>query len=316
MSFQTMLAYGFSQEIPIQTPVSITMYKGTARLQCHFKDVSENFDNTVIHWYQQKEKREPVRMLYISSGTTIVENSFQRNRYMVQKLSNQKICILIIKNIGPDDAATYYCTLSTVSGYYYEVFGSGTKLIVSDKGNSKPENSEILQTKHKDQLLYVCLIENFYPEVIRVQWVDGADKEVTKNVVKGDVWKSTNDKYSVSTWLTLPVNMTNKNYFCKYDHESQENFKLPIQDIVFVYTLPTTILLNTPHGPVFSCLLGGCTILMFNKIFLSYVTDYLMHRAAHLVYLVLLLKSSMYYVIVLFFIYRTRTPAKLPGKKT
>lgn len=100
-----------------------------------------------------------------------------------------------------------------------------------DKGNSKPENSEILQTKHKDQLLYVCLIENFYPEVIRVQWVDGADKEVTKNVVKGDVWKSTNDKYSVSTWLTLPVNMTNKNYFCKYDHESQENFKLPIQGI-------------------------------------------------------------------------------------
>uniref|UniRef100_A0A8B9C6N8 Ig-like domain-containing protein n=1 Tax=Anser brachyrhynchus TaxID=132585 RepID=A0A8B9C6N8_9AVES len=202
------MSNGFSQEIPIQTPVSITMYKGTARLQCHFKDVSENFDNTVIHWYQQKEKREPVRMLYISSGTTI--------------------------------------TLSTVSGYYYEVFGSGTKLIVSDKGNSKPENSEILQTKHKDQLLYVCLIENFYPEVIRVQWVDGADKEVTKNVVKGDVWKSTNDKYSVSTWLTLPVNMTNKNYFCKYDHESQENFKLPIQGI---YSLWTHSLKGTGKAP-------------------------------------------------------------------
>uniref|UniRef100_A0A493TS28 Ig-like domain-containing protein n=1 Tax=Anas platyrhynchos platyrhynchos TaxID=8840 RepID=A0A493TS28_ANAPP len=204
----------------LQTPVSITMSQGTARLQCHFKDVSANFDNTVIHWYQQKENREPVRMLYISSGTTTVENNFQRNRYMVQNLSNQKICILIIKNIGPDDAATYYCTLCTVSGYYYKVFGTGTKLIVSDKGNSKPENSEILQTKHKDQLLYVCLIENFYPEVIRVQWVDEANKEVTKNVIKGDVWKSTNDKYSVSTWLTLPGNTTNKNYYCKYDHET------------------------------------------------------------------------------------------------
>uniref|UniRef100_A0A8B9DPV5 Ig-like domain-containing protein n=1 Tax=Anser cygnoides TaxID=8845 RepID=A0A8B9DPV5_ANSCY len=184
------MSNGFSQEIPIQTPVSITMYKGTARLQCHFKDVSENFDNTVIHWYQQKEKREPVRMLYISSGTTI-------------KSEVQEILLSIIRLW---DAGV-------------KIFGSGTKLIVSDKGNSKPENSEILQTKHKDQLLYVCLIENFYPEVIRVQWVDGADKEVTKNVVKGDVWKSTNDKYSVSTWLTLPVNMTNKNYFCKYDHE-------------------------------------------------------------------------------------------------
>ncbi|KAI6075316.1 TCR gamma alternate reading frame protein [Aix galericulata] len=105
----TTWSYGFSQEIPIQTPVSITMSQGTARLQCHFKDVSANFDNTVIHWYQQKENREPVRMLYILSGTTAVENSFQRNRYMVQNLSNQKICILIIKNIGPDDTATYYC---------------------------------------------------------------------------------------------------------------------------------------------------------------------------------------------------------------
>lgn len=107
----------------------------------------------------------------------------------------------------------------------------------TDKGNSKPENSEILQTKHKDQLLYVCLIENFYPEVIRVQWVDEANKEVTKNVIKGDVWKSTNDKYSVSTWLTLPGNTTNKNYYCKYDHESQENFKLPIQGIYYFFII-------------------------------------------------------------------------------
>uniref|UniRef100_A0A8B9W1X6 Ig-like domain-containing protein n=1 Tax=Anas zonorhyncha TaxID=75864 RepID=A0A8B9W1X6_9AVES len=207
------------------------MSQGTARLQCHFKDVSANFDNTVIHWYQQKENREPVRMLYISSGTTTVENNFQRNRYMVQNLSNQKICILIIKNIGPDDAATYYCAYWD-SHYDRKQIYCHTLLILlcfvisfppntnTDKGNSKPENSEILQTKHKDQLLYVCLIENFYPEVIRVQWVDEANKEVTKNVIKGDVWKSTNDKYSVSTWLTLPGNTTNKNYYCKYDHES------------------------------------------------------------------------------------------------
>uniref|UniRef100_A0A493TAN2 Ig-like domain-containing protein n=1 Tax=Anas platyrhynchos platyrhynchos TaxID=8840 RepID=A0A493TAN2_ANAPP len=194
-----------------KTPVSITMSQGTARLQCHFKDVSANFDNTVIHWYQQKENREPVRMLYISSGTTTVENNFQRNRYMVQNLSNQKICILIIKNIGPDDAATYYCA-------YWDSHYDRNPAITST--NTPSENSEILQTKHKDQLLYVCLIENFYPEVIRVQWVDEANKEVTKNVIKGDVWKSTNDKYSVSTWLTLPGNTTNKNYYCKYDHES------------------------------------------------------------------------------------------------
>uniref|UniRef100_A0A8B9I740 Ig-like domain-containing protein n=1 Tax=Anser brachyrhynchus TaxID=132585 RepID=A0A8B9I740_9AVES len=222
-SGKSYLLYGFAQEIPIQSPISITKFKKTARMYCEIKNLPTSFDSTVIHWYKRKENEAPQRLLFFTEGKTSVESGLQKDRYRAERVSDQNRCVLMIKDVIPDDAGMYYCA------YWdpHNVFGSGTKLIVS--GNSKPENSEILQTKHKDQLLYVCLIENFYPEVIRVQWVDGADKEVTKNVVKGDVWKSTNDKYSVSTWLTLPVNMTNKNYFCKYDHESQENFKLPIQ---------------------------------------------------------------------------------------
>uniref|UniRef100_A0A8B9ZK49 Ig-like domain-containing protein n=1 Tax=Anas platyrhynchos TaxID=8839 RepID=A0A8B9ZK49_ANAPL len=289
----TTWSYGFAQEIPIQTPISITKSQGSTRLQCHFKEISANFDSTTIHWYQQKENKAPEWMFYISTGTTKADKSLQGRTYTIERVSRQKICTLTIKNIAPDAAATYYLSWDAD----VKIFGTGTKLIVSDKGNSKPENSEILQTKHKDQLLYVCLIENFYPEVIRVQWVDEANKEVTKNVIKGDVWKSTNDKYSVSTWLTLPGNTTNKNYYCKYDHESQENFKLPIQDSS-----------ETPSQEEYCSTYSGNSTVFYK--------DYLMHKAAHLVYLVLLLKSSMYYVIVLFFIYRMRTPAKLPGKKT
>ncbi|XP_032037781.1 TCR gamma alternate reading frame protein [Aythya fuligula] len=284
----------FAQEIPIQTPISITKSGGTTRLQCHFKGVSRNFDSIIIHWYQEKENKAPEWMFYISTGKTSVEENFQGHTYTIERVSRKKICTLTISNIISDDTAIYYCAYWD---YYYKVFGTGTKLIVSDKVNSKPENSEILQTKHKDQLLYVCLIENFYPEVIRVQWVDEANKEVTKNVIKGDVWKSTNDKYSVSTWLTLPGNTTNKNYYCKYDHESQENFKLPIQDSS-----------ETPSQEEYCSTYSGNSTVFYK--------DYLMYKAAHLVYLILFLKSSMYYVIVLFFIYRMRTPAKLPGKKT
>ncbi|EOB05425.1 T-cell receptor gamma chain V region PT-gamma-1/2, partial [Anas platyrhynchos] len=286
----------FAQEIPIQTPISITKFKKTARMYCEIKNLPTSFDSTVIHWYKRKENEAPERLLFFAEGSTSVENGFQKDRYRAERVSDQNRCVLMIKDVIPDDAGMYYCAYWDPhnAGYYYKVFGTGTKLIVSDKGNSKPENSEILQTKHKDQLLYVCLIENFYPEVIRVQWVDEANKEVTKNVIKGDVWKSTNDKYSVSTWLTLPGNTTNKNYYCKYDHESQENFKLPIQE--------------TPSQEEYCSTYSGNSTVFYK--------DYLMHKAAHLVYLVLLLKSSMYYVIVLFFIYRMRTPAKLPGKKT
>ncbi|XP_066848338.1 immunoglobulin lambda-1 light chain [Anser cygnoides] len=286
---------GDAQAVPVQHPAMRTSAEGgSASMACRLTK------EDTVHWYKQLPGEPPKRILYVSGKKPTFDDGTDEKKYQVRKHASEPHYSLTIDYVTQRDAGTYYCAywyFEHMSGYYYEVFGSGTKLIVSDKGNSKPENSEILQTKHKDQLLYVCLIENFYPEVIRVQWVDGADKEVTKNVVKGDVWKSTNDKYSVSTWLTLPVNMTNKNYFCKYDHESQENFKLPIQDSS-----------KTPSQEEYCSTHSGNSTVFYK--------DYLMHRAAHLVYLVLLLKSSMYYVIVLFFIYRTRTPAKLPGKKT
>ncbi|XP_028941711.1 TCR gamma alternate reading frame protein, partial [Antrostomus carolinensis] len=103
----------------------------------------------------------------------------------------------------------------------FQVFGSSSKLIVSDKGNSPPANYEILQKTHEDQIIYVCLIEKFYPEVIRVTWTDG-EQEVTDNVVKGNTWKPTaEDEYSIGSWLTVPAENRDKTYYCKYEHESQ-----------------------------------------------------------------------------------------------
>ncbi|NXV84399.1 IGK protein, partial [Calonectris borealis] len=230
---------------------------------------------TIIHWYQQKANKAPERMLYLSQ-TKIVDEGFQENKYMVEKVSGQNRCVLTINDVIPDDTATYYCAYyhSHMWSTWIKYFGTGTKLIVSNKGNSPPANSEILQKKHENQITYVCLIEKFYPEVIRVTWTDGENKEITDNVVKGDTWKPTReDEYSIGSWLTVPVENKDKNYYCNYEHESQQR-SLPTQGIYYI----------------FFCLM--------------FVTDHLMHRTAYLVYIVLLLKSSMYYLIVLFFIYR------------
>ncbi|NXQ86802.1 IGK protein, partial [Nyctibius grandis] len=253
----------------------------------------------VIHWYQQKANKAPERMLYLS-GAKVVDDGFQAYRYLVEKVSSQKLCVLTINDVIPDDTATYYCaywhshrviakTSFTVISYYYKVFGSGTKLIVSGKGNSPPANSEILQKQHENKITYVCLIEKFYPEVIRVTWTDG-EKEVTDNVVKGDTWKpAKEDEYSIGSWLTVPVENKDKNYYCKYEHESQEHL-LPTQAL-----FPLDSTKATPQEEDCSAYPGNGTV--FNR-------DHLMHRTAYLVYIVLLLKSSMYYLIVLFFTYR------------
>ncbi|NWT61234.1 IGK protein, partial [Erythrocercus mccallii] len=253
----------------------------------------------VIHWYKQKEDEAPERLLFVSRGKVTIENGFQANRYMVERSSVQKRCVLTIKDVIPDDAATYYCAywdphctdivkaLFTVIGYYNKVFGSGTKLIVSEKGSSPPASSEILQKKHENQIMYVCLIEKFYPEVIRVTWTDD-EKEVPDNIVKGDTWQSTKEgEYSIASWLTVPAENKDKKYYCKYEHE-EEKASLPAQ-VYSVKTAPQEEDCKTVFNRGLFCLI--------------FITDQLMHRTAYLLYIILLLKSSMYYLTILF-IYR------------
>ncbi|NWV22318.1 IGK protein, partial [Origma solitaria] len=253
----------------------------------------------VIHWYQQKEGKAPERLLFFSGGKVTVESGFQANRYMVERISVQKRCVLTIKDVIPDDDATYYCAYwdphcdrnSKIINYYNKMFGSGTKLVVSEKRSSPPANSEILQEKHENQIMYVCLIEKFYPEVIRVTWTD-EEKDITDNVVKGDAWQSTKeDEYSIASWLTVPAENKDKKYYCKYEHEEKKD------------SLPTQVdsMKTIPQEEGCKTVFNTGNLILFCLIF---VTDQLMHRTAYLVYIILLLKSSMYYLIVLFFIYR------------
>ncbi|NXO04957.1 TRGC1 protein, partial [Rhinopomastus cyanomelas] len=254
----------------------------------------------VIHWYRQKQGEAPQRFLYSLGDKPAVESGFQEDRYMVEKVSEAKECILTIIDVIPDDAATYYCAywdLHHVWSTWIKYFGAGTKLIVSKLGNSPPENSEIMQAKHENKITYVCLIEKFYPDVIRVKWTDG-EKEITDNVVKGDAWKpTTGDKYSIGSWLTVPEENKDKKYHCKYEHESKqgslETEEKPNQGILTLF--PLAFAENTMQGE-------DCTTQPGNSPTLN--GDHLMHRTAYLVYLVLLLKSSMYYLIIVFSIYR------------
>uniref|UniRef100_A0A8C4PCR2 Ig-like domain-containing protein n=1 Tax=Dromaius novaehollandiae TaxID=8790 RepID=A0A8C4PCR2_DRONO len=176
-------------------------------------------------------------------------------------------------------------------------------------------------SENENKLTYVCLVEKFYPEVIRVTWTEG-EKEVTDNVVNGDIWKSAdNDEYSIGSWLTIPKENKNKKYSCKYEHESQvySISTTSIQGIYYLFKTGDVIAaIQVLHRLGSACLLGGCRISMAKQDFsvFMFIPDHLMHRTAYLVYIVLLLKSSMYYVIVLFFVYRMRTPAKHHGKKT
>ncbi|NWR54212.1 TCC3 protein, partial [Bucorvus abyssinicus] len=219
--------------------------------------------DSIIHWYRQKENKTLERILYISGAKVVVDAGFQENRYRAEKVLSRKMCTFTINDVIPDDTATYYCAYWYRHCALYFVHFL-PPITYPEKVSSAPMNYEIMQTEHGNQLTYVCLIEKFYPEVIRVKWTDDNKKEVTDKVVKGDAWKAPEgDEYSISSWLTVPAENKDKNYNCEYEHEAKQD------------SLQTQV-----------------------------ITDHLMHRTAYLVYLILLLKSSMYYLIVLFFIYK------------
>uniref|UniRef100_A0A8C8ASX7 Ig-like domain-containing protein n=1 Tax=Otus sunia TaxID=257818 RepID=A0A8C8ASX7_9STRI len=211
-----LLPGGDTQAAPSQSPALQRKVKGSsASMECRMSR------QVIVHWYKHLPGEPPKRILYMSGQSPVFDNSGDERRFQVQKYPTELRYVLTIDYLTPRDSGIYYCAYWFYQGF--TVFGTGTKLIVSGKFlvSKKISSSEILQKKHENQIMYVCLIEKFYPEVIRVTWTDGADKEVTDNIVKGDVWKPTNgDKYSIGSWLTVPAENKDKNYYCKYEHES------------------------------------------------------------------------------------------------
>lgn len=74
---------------------------------------------------------------------------------------------------------------------------------------------------------YVCLVHNFFPNVIQMYWKDKEGKKISDNVVQGEVWPAREDadSYSVSSWLTVNKEI-NKEYICFYEREGSGTQKV------------------------------------------------------------------------------------------
>uniref|UniRef100_A0A8B9M9M5 Ig-like domain-containing protein n=1 Tax=Accipiter nisus TaxID=211598 RepID=A0A8B9M9M5_9AVES len=214
---------GQAQALLKQSPISITKGQNkTARIECKAEGIS-NFQSEYIHWYRHIPSKAPERILFIGEGQIDFFCS------PCKKSAVQEILLSMIRLWDAD----------------VKIFGTGTKLIVSSKYKiSQPAHSEILQKNQENQTTYVCLIEKFYPEVIRVTWTDEAHNEVTDNVVQGDPWKATEEgEYSISTWLTVSAANKDKNYHCKYEHESKKH-SLQTQGTYYMLKISFYVLLQ------------------------------------------------------------------------
>uniref|UniRef100_A0A8C3M4Y1 Uncharacterized protein n=1 Tax=Geospiza parvula TaxID=87175 RepID=A0A8C3M4Y1_GEOPR len=213
LCFFSFIATGGSEQDLQQTRISITKPEGkTVLINCHTVNAA------------------PRRVAYMFSRF-FLENQSDEGKFTVEKDPSKSVCTLTVSKVTLQDSATYYCAnmlyfpnknlkcLTTLFPLNHSKPCAAPSLPLPLP--SPPKNSEILQKKHENQIMYVCFIEKFYPEVIRVTWTED-EKEVTDNVVKGDTWQSTKeDEYSIASWLTVPAESEDKKYYCKYEHEEK-----------------------------------------------------------------------------------------------
>ncbi|XP_039671688.1 immunoglobulin lambda-1 light chain-like [Perca fluviatilis] len=137
---------------------------------------TEQCDNTYdyVYWYQKRDKETFTRILYIRRNTGVIEkeryNHPQKDDFSA--VNDQNVCELQIQKVKPDHSATYYCSCEK-AGKRYLIFGSGTKLFVSDEPVVKPVVSVYpaasrAHLEGKSSLL--CLASAMFPPLVQFSW--------------------------------------------------------------------------------------------------------------------------------------------------
>nr|AAD22263.1 immunoglobulin light chain precursor [Acipenser ruthenus] len=205
-----------------QTPTVKSVLPGdTVALSCKTSTAVYTASNYhYLTWYQQKPGEAPKLLIYRAS---FLESGIP-TRFSGSGSGTD--FTLTISGVQAEDAGDYYC-----QSYHYLnskavlTFGPGTKLIVKSGNPTAPSSVSLLppsklELDTKGKATLVCLVNNFYPDVVDIKWtVDGAAQS---SGVLTSTMKQKDGKYSASSSLTLTKDVWNskETYTCTVKHEA------------------------------------------------------------------------------------------------
>uniref|UniRef100_A0A8C3N4I4 Uncharacterized protein n=1 Tax=Geospiza parvula TaxID=87175 RepID=A0A8C3N4I4_GEOPR len=148
---------------------------------------------TVIYWNDKRPSDIPSRFSGSKSGSTAT---------------------LTITGVQAEDEADYYCGSYDSSSRRFlcgpvslcGIFGAGTSLTVEGQPQVAPTvhlfapSSEEMESQGKATL--VCLMENFYPRSVTVEWV-GDGNTISTGVETSQPQRQSNNQYMASSYLSL-----------------------------------------------------------------------------------------------------------------
>ncbi|NXF76294.1 IGL1 protein, partial [Sclerurus mexicanus] len=189
------------QAASISQPSSVSANVGeTVRITC------SGSSNSVYGWFQQKVPgTAPVTVIYWND---------RRPSDIPSRFSGSS-GTLTITGVQAEDEAVYFCggyDSSSTAAQCYRAMGNPTVHLF-------PPSFEEISKNGKATL--VCLMENFYPSPVKVEWsADGSP--ITTNVVTSPSQRQSNNQYMASSYLSLEASQWNiyDSVSCKVTHET------------------------------------------------------------------------------------------------
>ncbi|XP_059026736.1 immunoglobulin lambda-1 light chain-like [Mustela lutreola] len=190
-----------------------------------------------IHWYRHQEGTAPKRLLYLDMSTSLVQRDFvlKADKVNANKGRDSYSCTLSLLKLEKSDEGVYYC--AAWEGWI-KIFIEGTKLTKTSPDKSPDEDifpkptvflPSVAEVEVHKAGTYLCLLEDFFPDVIKVHWQEKDDKTILKSQ-QGDTMK-TKDTYMKFSWLTVTGASMDKEHRCIVNH--QRNNREVIQEILF-----------------------------------------------------------------------------------
>ncbi|XP_037649043.1 immunoglobulin lambda-1 light chain-like [Sebastes umbrosus] len=168
-------------------------------------------------WYQQPTGDSELKLIgYVFYSSPIVEKPFSDN-FKVTGDGSKKAELHVLKLRHPEDSGVYYC--ADWPGYV-PVFGYGTKLTVLGKSEKysnrsitpptvtvlRPSQNECRNNKdEKRRKTLVCVASRFYPDHVSVFWQIDAVNVETDGVATDNAALWEGEHYSITSRLRVPL---------------------------------------------------------------------------------------------------------------
>ncbi|XP_044186245.1 immunoglobulin lambda-1 light chain-like isoform X2 [Thunnus albacares] len=221
----TALTYVDAAKVLTQTPAVHTVSTGQeVVLNCNI----QRYDEFYVNWYKQVPGKAPQYVLsfYHEDSSLEFGTGFSSDRFNSRSSSNIDYQF-IIKRAKAGDSAVYYCHTWDNSAKE-DVFGQGTKLIVTSSSLSPPvltvfpPSSAELQS---NKATLVCLSSQSVP-FADVTWLS-AGSPVSSGISSSTAVQQPDQTFQVSSYLSIQTSDWNmdKVYTCKVSAGSQTSEK-------------------------------------------------------------------------------------------